>query len=562
MIKGIKLKKKKLLFHIRIFVSMSFNFIVILTGVLMCICIYFYVRAVLRESLYIRLNDLSFTVAKNIDGDKFSKIIGKDDQTSYDNYVFIQRRLQDIQKNTTDIFYIYSMKLNEKKESVFMVPTDDDRGLMGWMFVPYEDFPDDARFLYDTPGVKVIESFIKDDYGTWVSGYASILDSKGNIVGVVGVDVSAKKVINSERRLLLIIGSITLVIIFVIVMLGRYFSRMITKPLLILEDEMKLIQKFELRESDPFNTIFIELESMGNVVDNTKKALRSFKKYVPAELVHQIVTTQKEAVLSGEKTEATFMFTDIADFTTISESVKIELLVKQLASYFEGMTSIIHFNEGTVDKYIGDAIMAFWGAPIPIKEHANLACDSALKAIEFLKKYNTDLTREGFPRLDTRFGIHTGKAIIGNMGYSERLNYTAIGDTVNLASRLEGMNKYYGTSIIISDSTYERVQNTHVARKIDRIVVKGKTEWLTIFELICRKDDNKRSADIEFSEIYNSAIELYYDRKWKEAAILFNKAKLMNEKDELCKKMIKNCVINIKTPPSDDWNGVVVFHSK
>ncbi len=266
--------------------------------------------------------------------------------------------------------------------------------------------------------------------------------------------------------------------------------------------------------------------------------------------------------MSGEKTEATFMFTDIADFTTISESVKIELLVKQLASYFEGMTSIIHFNEGTVDKYIGDAIMAFWGAPIPIKEHANLACDSALKAIEFLKKYNTDLTREGFPRLDTRFGIHTGKAIIGNMGYSERLNYTAIGDTVNLASRLEGMNKYYGTSIIISDSTYERVQNTHVARKIDRIVVKGKTEWLTIFELICRKDDNKRSADIEFSEIYNSAIELYYDRKWKEAAILFNKAKLMNEKDELCKKMIKNCVINIKTPPSDDWNGVVVFHSK
>jgi len=540
---------------------MAFNIIVVITGLLLCIFVFIYTRQVLRGNLYTRLNDLSYTISRNIDGDKFEKIISKEDPVSIEYYKSIQKKLQDIQKNTTKIFYIYSMKLNKNNQSVFAVPTDDDRGFMGWVDVPYLEFPQEAMKLYKKDGVVVIKSFIKDTYGTWVSGYSSILNSKGKIVGVVGIDVSAEDVINAEIQCLIILILITFCIVITVIFLGNYFSKMISYPLLHLQDEIAMIQRFELADVVPSDTIFIEISDMENVVDRTKKALRSFKRYVPAELVHQIVTTKKEAVLSGDKTEATFMFTDIQNFTTIAESMEIEKLVEKLARYFEIMTSNIHSNKGTVDKYIGDAIMAFWGAPNYFEGHANLACNSALECLNLLTILNNELMLHDFPPLNTRFGIHTGNAIIGNMGYSERLNYTAVGDTVNLASRLEGINKFYNTSIIISNDTYNLVKDEFITRRLDKIIVKGKTNWIVIHELLGKKSETEKSI-LDFTELFNSGVELFYERQWEKAKRIFEESLKIKPEDRQCRRMISHCNTYIQTPPTDKWQGVVKLHSK
>lgn len=548
-------------FSIRIFIPMSFNFIVIITGFLLCIVVFIYTKNILRTDLYIRLNDLVYTIAKNIDGDRFKKIITKDDPESVENYKIIQSKLWDIQKNTTGLFYIYSMRLNDKGESVFVVPTDDDRGFMNWLGVPYEEIHPEALKLYQNPGVVVIKNFYKDEYGTWVSGYASILDSMGDIVGVVGIDVSAEDVIKRELIVLGIFITITLVIILIVILLGRFFSGMITNPLIAIQNEISMIQNLELADVIPSNSIFIEIQYIENVVDRTKKALRSFKKYVPAELVYQIVKTKKEAMLSGDKLEATFMFTDIQNFTTISESVEIENLVNKMASYFKTITSTIHKNNGTVDKYIGDAVMAFWGAPNFINSHAESACRSALQCLQELNSLNAVLESEGFPRLNTRFGIHTGLAIIGNMGYEDRLNYTAVGDTVNIASRLEGINKYYGTNILISEDTKNKAGELFLTRNLNRIIVKGKTHWITIYELLGEKGKCTNEIE-EFVRQYNLAIDLFYQRRWKEAGKLFLSAEKLRKGDRASIWMAKYCQNYINNPPSEKWKGVIKFNSK
>jgi len=556
-----KSNKKRKLFSIKIFISMAFNFVVIITGLLLCIFVFVFVRHVLRDNLYTRLNDLAYTISKNIDGDKFEKVISKEDPQSVEYYKSIQTKLQDIQKNTTDIFYIYSMRLNDKNQNVFVVPTDDDRGFMNWLNVPYLELAPEALQLHKKKGLVVVKSFIHDQYGTWVSGYCSILNSKGDVVGVVGVDVSAEKVIRSEMQCLAILIIITIVIVFIVILLGNYLSKMITRPLLNLQEEVAMIQRFELDDIIPSGTIFTEIYDMENVVDRTKKALRSFKRYVPAELVHQIVTTKKEAVLSGDKTQATFMFTDIKGFTTIAESMDISELVDKLGNYFQVMTSTIHSNSGTVDKYIGDAVMAFWGAPNYMENHASLACRSAVQCCNSLKIMNAELERGGFMPLNTRFGIHTGDAIIGNMGYSERLNYTAIGDTVNLASRLEGINKFYDTNIIISNDTFEIVKDEFVTRMLEKIIVKGKTSWITIHELLGKKGETDPQV-VDFSGLFNSGMDLFYKGQWENAKRIFDDALKLKNMDRQCLRMISRCVKYMQDAPSDSWQGVVKLNSK
>jgi len=556
------IQKRKVVFRIRLFVNMSFNIVVILTAVILAISVFYYFRSVLKNNLFIRLHDLSYSISKSIDGDKFIKIKSTDDELSRKYYSDIQIDLQNMQKSTTNIFYIYTLKLSPEKKPVFAVIHDDDKGFMGYWGKVLEELPEEALSLFSKEGVVVIKNFYTDVYGTWVSGYATITDSKKRPVGIVGIDVSVEDIRKSEQRVLLIIVLITALTIACVIVLSFYFSNMITRPLLVLEEQMHHIQNFDLRDGEPLNSMFVEISRMENTVVNTVKALRSFKRYVPAELVQQIVTKEMEANLSGENTEATFLFTDIADFTTISESVNIEILVDKMGGYFEGMISTIHSYRGTVDKYIGDAIMAFWGAPQPIDNHQLQACFAADKCLKFLNEFNAKLEAEGFPRFDTRFGMHSGKAIIGNMGYSDRLNYTAIGDTVNLASRLESLNKFYGTSFIISETVKTSVSDHFVLRKLDSIIVKGKTEAITIYELLGLKNEADQVRDVDFAELSNRAMDHYYNRAWIKAANDFARAHKIRPEDKHTRTMYKNCISLDKEKPGESWDGIVKFNEK
>ena len=217
--------------------------------------------------------------------------------------------------------------------------------------------------------------------------------------------------------------------------------------------------------------------------------------------------------LGGEKRNITIFFSDIRGFTTISEKLKPEELVHLLNEYLTEMTTIITDDEGLVDKYMGDAIMSFWGAPLEQPNHAEMACSSSLKMMKKLKELQNKWKKEGIPSFDIGIGLNSGEAIVGNMGSSNRFDYTAMGDSVNLASRMEGLNKIYGTNIIITENTQKVVKDKFETRKLDVVQVKGKKKPVYIYELIFEKDKlSKKHRD--FVKLYEESLELYFKKKW------------------------------------------------
>jgi adenylate cyclase len=217
---------------------------------------------------------------------------------------------------------------------------------------------------------------------------------------------------------------------------------------------------------------------------NVKYIRSTFSKFVSKDVVDELLKNPDNLVLGGSKREITIFFSDIRGFTTISEALGPEELVKLLNEYLSAMTELIIEYKGTIDKYMGDAIMAFWGAPVPLEDHAYYACIASLAQMEYLTILQEQWKARGVPVIDIGIGLNSGPAVVGNMGSSHRMEYTCMGDTINLGSRLEGSNKMYGTNIIISEYTYEKVKDKVVARELDLVRVKGKTLPVRIYELI------------------------------------------------------------------------------
>lgn len=218
--------------------------------------------------------------------------------------------------------------------------------------------------------------------------------------------------------------------------------------------------------------------------ENVKYIRSTFSKFVSKDVVNELLANPESLKLGGEKKEITVFFSDIRGFTTISESLNPEELVSLLNDYLSKMTEIVLEYKGTVDKYMGDAIMAFWGAPVHNPEHPYLACLASIKQIEELEVLHEKWEAEGKPSINIGIGLNTGDAVVGNMGSSHRMDYTVMGDTINLGSRLEGTNKFYATRIIISEYTYEKVKDRVYVRELDLIRVKGKHEPVRIYELL------------------------------------------------------------------------------
>ncbi len=285
-----------------------------------------------------------------------------------------------------------------------------------------------------------------------------------------------------------------------------------------------------------------------------------FGKYVSPMVIASLLKNPDNLKLGGEKKNITIFFSDIRGFTPIAEKLKPEDLIHLLNEYLSEMTSIILKNQGLVDKYMGDAIMALWGAPIDLKNHAEIACLSSLQMLEKLKELQDKWKKQGIPYFDIGIGINTGEAIIGNMGSYDRFDYTAMGDNVNLASRLEGLNKYYGTNIIIGENTYKIINNKFEIRKLDIVRVKGKKKPVLIYELIEEKDKiNKKKR--EFIKHYEQGLEFYLTKKWEQALKSFQTCLKIYE-DSASKIFILRIKEFINNPPPKDWDGVWDIKSK
>jgi adenylate cyclase len=306
---------------------------------------------------------------------------------------------------------------------------------------------------------------------------------------------------------------------------------------------------------------YVSLEAYRNVVVEKKSKFyrKAFSTYVPPQLVNEIIKDPESLKLGGQKRVISVLFSDIRGFTTISESMSPEKLVTLLNEYLTPMTQIVFDERGTLDKYIGDAVMAIYNAPVDLPMHPKRACTTALQMIAILPELNTGWQKRGFPPINIGIGINTGEAVVGNMGADIRFDYTAIGDTVNLSARLEGMTKLYGVKIIISEHTYRDTKEDFVFRDLDLVRVKGKTKPVAILELIDFKGaGTENSLALPFKE----ALINFRKGKFKTARRGFEDILKTFPDDGPCKLYIDRCDDYIASPPPADWDGVFTATTK
>lgn len=381
---------------------------------------------------------------------------------------------------------------------------------------------------------------------------------------IIAAVIPEAEVVGPTRKIIFQALLITALITLTCLLLVFAAAGWITRPVKRLAQEARKIKDFQLEEISGVQSRLTEIRSLNDAFMAMKGGLASFGRYVPTELVRQLIATGREAKLGGEKTRLAIMFTDIIGFTTLSEILTAEELMLQLSAYLDRMTRIIEQEQGTVDKYIGDGIMAFWGAPLEVENPALLACRAALGC----SKAEADLNRlwqaEEKPAMPTCFGIHFGETIVGNVGSSRRMNYSIFGDNVNLTSRLEGINRIYGTKIIVSQSVYEAVDKLMICRPLDIVAVKGKKKSIVIHELLATKDEEGAEALASFCARFTEGIEEYRGQNWERALEVFERLQIEVPDDRPTRLYVKRCrgIIDGSVTVSPDWDGSVILHEK
>ncbi|MCK5074345.1 MAG: adenylate/guanylate cyclase domain-containing protein [Bacteriovoracaceae bacterium] len=296
-----------------------------------------------------------------------------------------------------------------------------------------------------------------------------------------------------------------------------------------------------------------------------KKQIKgTFSRYVSPAIVNEMLSDPEKLKVGGEKKDLTVFFSDVRDFTSISEQLTPEMLSKSLNYYMGHMTDIVFENLGTLDKYIGDAIVAFWNAPLPVENHAYHAVKASLEMIEILPKINVQLTEWGVPEFKHGIGLNTGECSVGNMGSEKIFAYTALGDSMNLGARLESLCKFYGVQLNVSEYTLNAIpkefENEFKWRILDKVRVKGKKEAVTIYEIL--HSFHPFMKDEQAREEYNGAFKLYLEKKFKSAAKYYKELKEKYPDDKSSTRMFNMCMNFIDNPPPENWDGAYTHTSK
>jgi class 3 adenylate cyclase len=330
-----------------------------------------------------------------------------------------------------------------------------------------------------------------------------------------------------------------------------WLSRRIDAQMLALNAEMEQITQFRL-DSRPIRPSQLrEIAQLRDGFEKMKVGLRSFQRYVPTDLVRDLLSLGEEARIGGEIRHVTVMFCDLAGFTSLSESMGPAKSTALLADYFNLTERLITAHHGTVDKYLGDGVMAFWGAPRAQTETSKGACAAALAIMREASLPGSTLR--------IRIGIAEGTALVGNIGTPTRLNYTAIGDTVNLASRLEGLTKYYGTGTLLSDAAAQSVRSTFKVREIDRVVVLGREKPESIWELLTTKDDP--GYDVMIAS-YHEVLKTYREANFSRARSLVEQHRVAFPNDRAATTLQRIIDDAGKEPRLDSWDAVTRMNQK
>lgn len=348
----------------------------------------------------------------------------------------------------------------------------------------------------------------------------------------------------------------------VAVFLSILIATRIATPLSRIAAQSEQIGRFELDGPSLGRSPVAELDRLMVATDEMKASLKSFERYVPARLVREMFHAGVEAELGGESRTLTVYFSHVAEFESFRASVPPETLVAQLGEYFAEITDEIESSQGTLDKYMGDAVMAFWGAPLPLEPHALHACRAALGGARRLAVLQQNWAEGGGKTFRASIGLNTGDLVVGNMGSPSRLNYTVLGDAVNLAARIEGLNKVYGTGILMGEGTYATVADHIVARRVDRVAVKGKSQGIDVYELLAMRGEEAAADQVSLVDAYDSAFDAYLAQRWAEAAAAFEAILAARPEDGPARVLLARCRALESEPPGDDWDGVHVMTRK
>ncbi|HEU0053340.1 MAG TPA: adenylate/guanylate cyclase domain-containing protein [Longimicrobium sp.] len=287
-----------------------------------------------------------------------------------------------------------------------------------------------------------------------------------------------------------------------------------------------------------------------------------FQQYVPPDVVRELIDRPELLALGGEERVATVLFSDVAGFSEVAEDLAPTQLVALLNEYLTAMTDVVVRHGGIIDKYRGDEVMAEFGVPVPVDDHAARACRAALRMRDELRALRAEWRRRGMPELHHRVGINTGRVLVGNLGSFRMMDYTCMGDHVNLASRLEGVNKVYGTEILVSEFTWREVEKDFIGREIDRVRVVGRDEAVAVHEVVATRADGVDAETAALLEGFSAALALYRARGFGEACAAFEALAERFPGDRPTAVYVERCRTHFLLPPPVEWDGVFQLASK
>ncbi|WNK01263.1 adenylate/guanylate cyclase domain-containing protein [Thalassospiraceae bacterium LMO-JJ14] len=399
-------------------------------------------------------------------------------------------------------------------------------------------------------------------YLGYISRHAEDSLAKWNIVSVAAIGDFTGTLMETLNRSLLIAA-----IVLVIAVAGvSVMAGWISSPVIGLRGMADQITNLNLGDIKGFDSPFEEINRLQMSMDSMRGALDMFLRFVPRDVVRELIKSEKAVTVGGTRREVTLLFTDIASFTTLAERMTPEQIMSQTSEYFEVMSLGIQANRGTIDKFIGDAIMAIWNAPSEDPFHVDNACRGMLASYYISKDLNEEFIAKGMAPLKTRFGLHTCEVLVGNVGARDRMQYTCLGSGVNLAARIEGLNKFYGTQLLASDTVRRNASSDFLFRRVDIVEAKGTTVPLTIYELMGERGEDAAfyvGADmIKLASKYEQAFDFYLHRDFADALFILDQLAGQYPDDAVVAQLRAKCRSFAETPPPPSWNGATVLDEK
>ena len=376
------------------------------------------------------------------------------------------------------------------------------------------------------------------DYIASIRSVDSELAKGLRVVAIAPLDEFFGQIGRLRFRSLLYALAVTLAAIPVAIEIGRR----ITRQLAAVADDAQRIRRFDVEPGKPIRSHLIEIDLLADSVARAKSAVRDFSRFVPRSLVKHAIESGTALELGGDRRELTILFTDAVDFTTLAEKADATQLTHHASRYLAALSMAITDKGGTIDKYIGDSIMAFWNAPVPDGDHVARGCEAVLSCREANRRLNEEFVAEGWPAMRTRYGLHSGDVVVGNIGSEDRMNYTAIGAAVNLASRLEALNSYYGTDVLVSEAVVTRVQHRFRFRRIGRVLPKGMTETLSVYALLGPKGGAGASEISHQLGRWEAIVSKCDELNWVEALSGLETYLDLYPEDEVARKCRERCI--------------------